>query len=131
MSALGPGRLRDAPPAPDALEPAALGFGVWGGPVAAVVAYMGGIVSIRECDPLGFAVRAGLLALAVAVAAWAAAVSWRNWRAVRGEVREAAGGVAGRNRFVALMGLVSGGLGALISLWVLAAVLVLDRCVRA
>ena len=75
------------------------------------------------------AVRTGLAVCAVLVSAAAAAVSWRSWRAVRSEA-EPAGGTAGRNRFLAPLGLVGGGLGVLISLWLLATVLVLDRCLR-
>ena len=104
-------------------------FGMWGGPVAAIVAFMGGLMSSRACHTGAFAARVGLAALAILVALAAAAVSAKSLRAVR-HVPPAFGGKQGRDRFIARLGIVGAGLSALLALWLLVMLLVLDRCGR-
>ena len=121
---------RDDVPRPDRIPRRAVWFGTWGGPAATIVAFMLGLMVVRSCEPAAVAARIGLAALAALVSAAALLVARRSWRATREAVPVAAGGVAGRNRFLALFGIAGSVLGVLISLWLLVTILVLDQCLR-
>ena len=118
-------------PAPHATPQRSILLGMWGGPVATTVAFMGGLFVVRSCTTAAIAARIGLAGLATVLSALALAVAWRSWRTVRDDVPVAAGGVAGRNRFLAMFSVAGNALGVLISLWLLATALVLDECLRA
>jgi hypothetical protein len=117
-----------APPAGQ-LAPRALAFGVLGAPLACATAFLLNLFVLRErCAGAAVTTRLALVVLAGLVSAAAAAVAWRSWQTVRDEVPPATGGAAGRNRFLALLGLAASGMGVLLSLGFLAVVLVLDPC---
>lgn len=117
------------PAAPERGGTAALLMALAGGPTLVTLAMLLNLVLVRPgCEAAAMAGRIGLVALALGGSAFASLIALRQWRRLGTAPGDPRAAVPGRNRFLAIAGLVSAAGSVAGALYFAAVLLFLELC---